>query len=245
MHVLNFWKNGESQFSLQSTCYIPTSRKTGILKAANSPLLNPQDKMDKLKQNIDDILVAINGLTISDKKRIIEDLEIQISAIEEAQSRFDGLKSKFQSDLTEAKIIKTAVGPYSKFIVTDTEQGKFAVDVEDMEVGKKLRADGEYQPEELVLLEHFIDNTSEVLIVGAHIGAFVVPLARKVRLITAIEANPASFALLNLNLHLNEIKNCRTFNLAAGEKSEKICFLQNRVNTGGSKRKPIRSDYMY
>ena len=70
--------------------------------------------------------------------------------------------------------------------------------------------------------------------VGAHIGTLVVPLARHAAHVMAIEANPDTFELLNLNLLLNGCANVEALQLAAGEREGEIEFVQNTSNSGGS-----------
>jgi FkbM family methyltransferase len=72
-----------------------------------------------------------------------------------------------------------------------------------------------------------------------------IPLSGSCASIVAIEANPQSFQLLELNLHINQIDNCKAFNIAANDRTGPISFLMNRVNSGGSKRKPVVNDYLY
>jgi FkbM family methyltransferase len=78
-----------------------------------------------------------------------------------------------------------------------------------------------------------------VLIVGAHIGAFVVPLSKDCNKLVAIEANPHTYERLKTNLILNCCSNVTSYNIAASDKPGKIKFLLNTENSGGSKRKPV------
>ncbi len=63
-----------------------------------------------------------------------------------------------------------------------------------------------------------INPTSTVLVVGTHVGALVVPLARKAKHLIGIEANPETYRLLCMNLMLNGLHNVKMQNFAAGEK---------------------------
>lgn len=61
--------------------------------------------------------------------------------------------------------------------------------------------------------------------VGAHIGYFALPIAKKVGqagCVIAIEPNESSFRVLAENLKLNEIKNVRLFRLAASDRRTQI-----------------------
>jgi FkbM family methyltransferase len=71
--------------------------------------------------------------------------------------------------------------------------------------------------------------------VGAHIGAFLVPIARQCRSVVGVEANPATFRLLELNVIVNRLSNVELFNLAAVDGEAAVRFVANKVNTGGSK----------
>ena len=140
--------------------------------------------------------------------------------------------------------LRKKLGQNIKAIITESENGLFAVDPEDLEVGQKLRSGG-FGVEEVERLKTFINKKSKVLIVGTHIGALAIPLSKHCREITAIEANPNTFELLEINLHLNHAKNIIPHNIFANESHEKVEFLLNTVNSGGSKRKPKKSSFLY
>ena len=140
--------------------------------------------------------------------------------------------------------LRKKLGKNIKAIITESENGLFAVDPEDLEVGQKLRSGG-FGVDEVERLKTFINKKSKVLIVGTHIGALAIPLSKHCREITAIEANPNTFELLEINLHLNHAKNITPHNIFANESHEKVEFLLNTVNSGGSKRKPKKSSFLY
>ena len=140
---------------------------------------------------------------------------------------------------------RLVVGTHTEALLVDSKNGLLLVGVEDMQVGRKLSSEGIYASGELVRLLPLISAQSDVLIVGAHIGALAIPLAKTCRSVTAIEANPESFRLLELNLRLNTSENVRAINLAASDKHESLRFLVSRANSGGSKRLPISKDYKY
>jgi len=64
-------------------------------------------------------------------------------------------------------------------------------------------------------LKTFIDYKSKVLIVGTHISSLAIPLSKHCQEVTAIEANPKTFELLEINLHLNNVKNITLHNIFA------------------------------
>ena len=144
----------------------------------------------------------------------------------------------------KSKRLRKKLGNNIKAIITYSENGLFAVDPEDLEVGQKLRSGG-FGIEELERLKKLTDKESKVLIVGTHIGSLAIPLSKHCKEITAIEANPKTFELLEINLQLNNIENIIPHNIFANDSSEKVEFLLNTVNSGGSKRKPKKSNFLY
>jgi len=144
-----------------------------------------------------------------------------------------------------AQSLSRLLGPHSLAILTQTEQGLFAVDPQDFDVGRSLRQKGNWGQAELKRLAALLKPESSVLVVGAHIGSLAIPLARRCQSLVAIEANPKSFELLELNLRINQIENCQLFCLAASERSETLSFLVNPSNTGGSKRLPQHKKEIY
>jgi FkbM family methyltransferase len=86
-----------------------------------------------------------------------------------------------------------------------------------------------------------------LLIVGTHVGALLIPLARLAREVVGIEANPETFELLKMNLALNGISNARVLSLAASDKRGDLEFLLSRTNSGGSKIRPAveRQEFVY
>ena len=140
--------------------------------------------------------------------------------------------------------LRKKLGQNIKAVITKSENGLFAVDPEDLEVGQKLRSGG-FGIDEVKRLKSFINKDSKVLIVGTHIGALAIPLSKHCKEITAIEANPNTFELLEINLHLNHAKNITPHNIFANDSHEKVEFLLNTVNSGGSKRKPKKSSFLY
>lgn len=148
----------------------------------------------------------------------------------------------------ERRLRQRLLGRHARAIIAETPTGLFAVDPEDVgygSVGKALlRRDG-YGGEEIARLSSYLGREIDVLVVGAHIGTLAVPIAKLCRHVVAIEANPATYALLQMNLSLNGIGNCRALNLAAGDKRERLAFLASRANSGGSKRVPQVADPRY
>lgn len=82
----------------------------------------------------------------------------------------------------------------------------------------------------------------KALVVGAHIGTIAVPLASHCSELVAIEPNPRSFELLQLNAAMNGRDNMVLVNVAANDKEEDIEFIVRYDNSGGSGRMPVHKD---
>lgn len=155
--------------------------------------------------------------------------------------------NKGEQDIAESNLLRRLAGPFARAYLVTADEGIFAVPLEDLYVGHHLRQTGKYSAPELDRLRLLCNSSTRLLEVGAHIGAFAIPLAKMCQSVTAIEANPESFELLELNAALNGLTNFQAFNKAAGNSSQPIEFLLSRINSAGSKRKPVISqpDYFY
>ena len=150
----------------------------------------------------------------------------------------------FLKNRQSAKISRQ-LGDGVKSVIVDSKNGILAVDPRDLEVGYKLRNYGSYGLDEITRINQLITTKSNVLIVGAHIGSLVIPIAKNCNKVVGIEANPNNFNLLKTNVHLNKAENVSIHNIAASSKQETIKFQMNVVNSGGSKRLPKNNEYMY
>ncbi len=155
------------------------------------------------------------------------------------------LRWKLARQARKAARFKSKLGAHVTALLVESENGVFAVDPEDFVVGRRLRRKGKYGADEISRLKKFVSPQSRVLVVGAHIGSVAIPLARVCKEVIAIEANPLTFGLLEKNLALNKVENCQTIQIAASSKEEEIEFLLSRANSGGSKRVPLITEYMY
>jgi FkbM family methyltransferase len=136
-------------------------------------------------------------------------------------------------------------GPNARAIYAQTKQGDFLVDPADNFVAKKLLQDGEYALNEIKLASQFLKKDSNCLVLGGHIGALVIPLAKLCKELTVFEANPKSFELLSKNILLNNIQNIKAYNKAVNHEKKPIKFLVSKDNSGGSKRFPFISSHGY
>jgi FkbM family methyltransferase len=150
----------------------------------------------------------------------------------------------FLKNRKSAKISRQ-LGNGVKSVIVDSKNGILAVDPRDLEVGYKLRNYGSYGLDEITRINQLITTKSNVLIVGAHVGSLVIPIAKNCNKVVGIEANPNNFNLLKTNIHLNKAENVSIHNIAASSKQETIKFQMNIVNSGGSKRLPKNNEYMY
>ncbi|WP_319420254.1 FkbM family methyltransferase [Pleurocapsa sp. FMAR1] len=143
------------------------------------------------------------------------------------------------------KFTRKSLGKYAFAVLARTDSGIFAVDPEDLAVGRSLLRHGNWCNEEYAQISQYVSNHSSVLFVGAHIGSLVVPIAKNCGKVVAIEANPNTFELLKINITLNQLNNCELLNVAANDKVESLPFLLNKLNSGGSKREPKVKKEMY
>lgn len=126
------------------------------------------------------------------------------------------------------------LGPYATAILTEGPSGKFLVAASDMEVGRYLAFEGGYNRREVEFHLDRLNSKSEVLFVGAHVGSLLVPIARRAGRVVGIEANPKTFALLEMNVCLNKLTNVELYHCAAGAENGEIEILMHKHNTGGS-----------
>jgi FkbM family methyltransferase len=60
--------------------------------------------------------------------------------------------------------------------------------------------------------------------VGAHIGTYAIPIAKKAQKVIAFEPNKYSFELLTDNISLNHLTNIAAYNMAVSKKSGSVSF---------------------
>jgi FkbM family methyltransferase len=140
-------------------------------------------------------------------------------------------------------------GPNAFGVLIDTKHGPMVASPEDNYVAAQLLNVGDYDPQTREYLLRFVNDRSNVLVVGAHIGAHAIPLAQRSRHVVAIEANPDTFRYLEVNAAIARAAgtSLAVLNVAASDRDETIEFLLSRENSGGSKRRPIvnKDCYVY
>ena len=109
--------------------------------------------------------------------------------------------------------------------------------LQDKVIGAWIRGEVEFcrhSLAELEVLQGAIKPGHTVLDVGANIGVFSVVLGKHepTASIYAFEPDPVNYALLNMNLRLNDIHNATAFEIALGKKEECIPFYKSRENFG-------------
>ena len=144
-----------------------------------------------------------------------------------------------------AKKRKDSLGPYARAILFTTKNGSFLAPVDDIEVGKKIGKEGGYDLTELNEIEQMLGHSSVVYVIGTHIGLLLVPIAKKVKMVVGYEANPQTYELLQMNIGLNKLENVKLFNYAVGDKDGEVQFYLNLANSGGSKIKPKKDQFIY
>lgn len=133
-----------------------------------------------------------------------------------------------------AKLRILIIGSHCAALLSNTENGLLLVPASDMMVGRRLCFNGSYDLDLLTFLLGHCNSQSNVLFVGAHVGSLAIPVARRVKKVVAIEANPVTFELLRMNVVLNGLQNVELFNFAAGDRNADVAFLASELNSGGS-----------
>lgn len=133
-----------------------------------------------------------------------------------------------------------SLGRHGVAIVAETKNGLLAVPAGDFNISRSLLVNGEYDWPQITWLNGLLDATSRVVFAGAHIGALLIPMVRRAatRAVVAYEPSPRNFRLLTMNLQLNGIDGVVTFNAALGDRSGRIQFTENSINTGNSRVAP-------
>lgn len=154
-------------------------------------------------------------------------------------------KIKYFLKKQKLKKRENTFGPHTKGVIYDSENGILAMPYEDMMIGKHLGFKGSWNLSELKFLKNYIEKNDNIYVIGTHVGTLLVPLAKHCKRIIGFEANPDTFWFLEKNILLNDLNNTTVFNFAVGNEKRKITFLKSKINTGGSKIKPVIDDFKY
>lgn len=128
------------------------------------------------------------------------------------------------------------VGPHVEGLLCRAGEHRFMLPLDDFTIGRKIAYFGEYNREELDTFARLIRDheVSEVAFIGSHVGYFVVKIAALVERVVAVEANPRTFELLDLNVRLNGASNVRLIHMAATASRTELEFVFETENTGSS-----------
>jgi FkbM family methyltransferase len=151
----------------------------------------------------------------------------------------------FAARNVSARAKRLIVGERVQALLVPTPQGLFLVDPEDLGVGGALIKHGRYGEAEIERINARTSGNSNVLFVGSHVGSLVVPISKRVKSVTAVEANPTTFQLLCSNLRLNQCDNVTPIQVAASDRDGELEFVASKTNSGGAKRMPIIKAHMY
>lgn len=105
------------------------------------------------------------------------------------------------------------------------KHGKFSFFHYDEYIGLSLREYGEYSEIELSFILNFIKIGDAVIDIGANIGAFTVPISKKVQktgLVLAFEPQIEIFKLLTSNIKKNELQNVSLHNFGLGLENKTV-----------------------
>lgn len=144
-----------------------------------------------------------------------------------------------------SRLVRRLLGPNAYAVLYAADNGLLLVTLEDNTIGRKLGRHGTYAQGALAELFALLTPEARVLVVGAHVGTLLVPLAKRVRAACGIEANPDTFRLLRFNLLINDVTNTTIHNVAAGDSRRTVEFLLNRSNSGGSKLRPADAHFEF
>ena len=104
----------------------------------------------------------------------------------------------------------------------------------DYGITNHLLRDGSSAPHFVRFLTNLINRQSTVVFVGAHIGVYVVPIAKIAERVYGYESDPRNYRYLEYNLRLNSCNNVQCFNLAVGDTARTVAVEHNQANSGGS-----------
>lgn len=124
--------------------------------------------------------------------------------------------------------------------LVDARHGRFLANPKDIYLGRSLIKYGEFSEVEWQLFDQMLQPGAVVVEVGANMGAFTVPIAKKVGrggMVYAFEPQMSVFQQLCANLALNDLVNVQAFNAGCGETSDWLTLKRpdpaRELNFGG------------
>jgi FkbM family methyltransferase len=141
------------------------------------------------------------------------------------------------SRLLRARLRARVLARHGVALVAETRNGTFAVDARDFNVSRRLLERGEYDWEQVSLLQRLLAPGARLVVVGAHIGSVLVPLAKVSGADSALafEPSPRNRRLLGMNLVLNDLGGVRVEASAVGDAAGVARFTENPINSGNSR----------
>jgi FkbM family methyltransferase len=117
--------------------------------------------------------------------------------------------------------------------------GRFLAYENDL-ITRQIEQFGAHTRNEIAFLCCAVEPGDRIIDLGAHIGTFTVPLARKAGptgRVLAIEANLVTFSLLQVNMHLNELASrVQCLNTAVGVEGARAAAMTMSPGNSGSAR---------
>jgi FkbM family methyltransferase len=144
------------------------------------------------------------------------------------------------SRTVRGKLCSLPLSTHGVGVAVATKNGLLVVDPRDFGVSRSLLSRGSYDWPAIAWLSSLLDRQSRIVVVGAHLGAVLIPLALRSgsRNIIALEPSPSTYRLLEMNLALNGLTDVTVHRMAVGDCSRSIRFTQNPLNSGNSRVSP-------
>jgi FkbM family methyltransferase len=148
------------------------------------------------------------------------------------------LRAKLFLLATLSRVRSKIAGPHCVGFLNQANGVFLIAAVTDLGVGRRLAFDGCYDTGQLEKYQRLVTPETRLLVVGAHVGSILLPLAKIAREAVGIEASPESFRLLEMNVAINGLTNCPLHNVAAYDAPGALEFVASKVNSGGAKVLP-------
>jgi FkbM family methyltransferase len=141
------------------------------------------------------------------------------------------------SRIVRGKLRRRILSNHGEGIVANTRNGLLVVDPGDFGVSRALLDRGSYDWPEIQWLGRLIDAQSQLVFVGTHIGALLVPLVRNsgATRVRALEPSPRNHRFLSMNVALNGLDFASVLQVAAGNQEGHVRFAENSINSGNSR----------